>query len=308
MWLVGLDEAGYGPNLGPLVQASTAFRVADDNLDCLWQRLASVVRKKADADDGRLIVDDSKKVNEGKNGLARLQRGLFAFLGQAPATLGELIEQVGIEPTIDDLQSEAWYKPDGELSSIDDVGEIESACREAGIEIGPIKAIAVPAPRFNELLRQWNNKAGALAAGVIALLRQTLSLPGDDPVSIAVDKLGGRHFYLPLINEAFSDGWTRAVREGPDCCEYIVYGLGREVRMRFEPKADGAHFGVALASMTAKFVREACMAQFNAYWTDRVPGLKPTAGYPVDAARFFAEIRPILDADGQDRQTVWRMK
>ena len=42
----------------------------------------------------------------------------------------------------------------------------------------------------------------------------------------------------------------------------------------------------ALASMTAKYLRELSMRAFNEFWCARVPGLRPTAGYPGDAPRF----------------------
>jgi hypothetical protein len=48
------------------------------------------------------------------------------------------------------------------------------------------------------------------------------------------------------------------------------------------------------------------MLQFNKYWLGRVPGIKPTAGYPGDATRFFDEIRGTLAKDGVDKRTVWR--
>jgi len=34
------------------------------------------------------------------------------------------------------------------------------------------------------------------------------------------------------------------------------------------------------------------MGEFNRFWQGRVPGLKPTAGYPSDAKRFYDAIRP----------------
>jgi hypothetical protein len=123
-----------------------------------------------------------------------------------------------------------------------------------------------------------------------------------------VDKLGGRHFYAPLLNEAFPGGWVRVIREGPARCDYVIEHLSREVRIRFEPRADGCHLNVALASMAAKYLREVCMLQFNRYWTAKVPGLKPTAGYPTDAGRFFADIRTRLVADGIEERTVWRAR
>src|SRR5262249_46432299 len=80
-WRVGLDEAGYGPNLGPLVLSSTACHVPDDAPKCLWKLLAAAVRKARHEDDGRLLIDDSKKVNDGPTGLAKLEAGVLAVLG-----------------------------------------------------------------------------------------------------------------------------------------------------------------------------------------------------------------------------------
>jgi hypothetical protein len=41
--------------------------------------------------------------------------------------------------------------------------------------------------------------------------------------------------------------------------------------------------------MAAKFVRELAMIRFNAYWGDRIPELKPTAGYVQDARRWLSD-------------------
>ena len=316
VWRVGVDEAGYGPNLGPLVLASTACRVPADAPPCLWTHLLAGVRKKEHPDDGRLLIDDSKKVYDGKHGFARLETGVLAVTRatpQAAFTIADYLTIAALGSSADDLGDEPWFDGTHALPSTvpsDTLDAVRAALAVAAgaVEWGPVQTVAIPAPRFNRLLDDWKVKSGVLATGVIALLRATLDLPGDDPVDIAIDKLGGRHFYAPLINEAFPDGWARVIREGPELCEYVVYGLAREVRLRFEPKADGGPLNVALASMAAKYLREVCMAQFNRYWLGRVPGLKPTAGYPVDAVRFFAAIRAILAADGTADHLVWRAK
>jgi hypothetical protein len=216
---------------------------------------------------------------------------------------------------VDDLRAEPWFDPADSLPAATGpdalppvIATLTEASASAGLAWGPVRSVVVPAPRFNRLLDEWRVKSGVLASGVIALLRATLDLPGDEPIHIAVDKLGGRHFYAPLLNEAFPGGWVRVVREGPACCEYAIENLGREVYLRFEPRADGCHLNVALASMAAKYLREVCMRQFNRYWVARVPGLKPTAGYPTDATRFFDAIRAVLAADGTDERAVWRAR
>lgn len=317
-WRVGLDEAGYGPNLGPLVMSSSACHVPADAPACLWEHLAAAVRKAEHEDDGRLLIDDSKKVNQGDAGLAKLEAGVLGALAQTRepfATVRDYLSTVALGDSVDDLHAEPWFRDDNPLPAAHPAdalpaiaSALSDACGPAGVAWGPVRSVVVPAPKFNRLLDEWKLKSGVLASGVIALLRATLELPGDEPIFITVDKLGGRHFYAPLLNEAFPGGWVRVIREGPNLCEYAIDHLPREVHLRFEPRADGGHLNVALASMAAKYLREVCMLQFNRYWTAKVPGLKPTAGYPMDAGRFFKGIKKSLKAEGIAERLVWRRR
>ena len=65
---------------------------------------------------------------------------------------------------------------------------------------------------------------------------------------------------------------------------------------------------VALASMTSKYLREAAMRPFNEFWCARVPGLKPTAGYPVDSRRFKQQIAAVQQELAIDDQILWRSR
>ena len=89
---------------------------------------------------------------------------------------------------------------------------------------------------------------------------------------------------------------------------YSVVGLSRDLRLTFEPRADRRYFCVAVASMVSKYLRKLLMLEFNRFWQGHVPGLKPTAGYPGDAARFLEAIRPVLERLQIAEPTVWRRR
>jgi hypothetical protein len=80
------------------------------------------------------------------------------------------------------------------------------------------------------------------------------------------------------------------------------------VQVTFEPRADMSHFCVALASMVSKYLRELFMREFNHFWQQKVPGLKPTAGYPGDARRFWNDIAEVVRHLGLSEEVLWRCK
>ena len=78
-------------------------------------------------------------------------------------------------------------------------------------------------------------------------------------------------------------------------------------RCRIEFCVGGEDRGpVALASMTAKYVRELAMEAFNRFWIEQSPGLAPTAGYPVDAARWRRDAAAAIRAAGIAEDALWR--
>lgn len=60
--LVGIDEAGYGPLLGPLVVSSAAFSMPEELLKAdHWKVLSRAVGREKKGLAGRLVITDSKK-------------------------------------------------------------------------------------------------------------------------------------------------------------------------------------------------------------------------------------------------------
>ena len=83
--IIGMDEAGYGPNLGPLVITATVWRVPDEpRRTDFWKSLGSVVSQSATKDEKRIHVADSKEVYSPSRGLRPLERSIQTVFGLMP--------------------------------------------------------------------------------------------------------------------------------------------------------------------------------------------------------------------------------
>jgi hypothetical protein len=311
-WVVGIDEAGYGPNLGPLVQAAVALHLPDEDV-AGWETLKPVVRRCCDRADGRLLIDDSKKVYT-RHGFEALERGVWSITAADPHTIREFLwSQDELPSWGQDLCGEAWFDGTDSIPVAIDPGEHWAACEPVrdflgGRWYGDFRI--VPAPRFNRVVDEFGSKAVVLSRGLIDLLSSIPAAVGanGEPLVFLCDKMGGRNFYAGMLQEAFPNGWIVPERESAAESRYRVEMLDRPVTITFRPRADGDSVAVALASMLCKYLREVCMRQFNRFWAAHVPGIVPTAGYPVDAKRFFDQIKPAMAKLGLTDDQVWRKK
>jgi ribonuclease HII len=333
-WIIGIDEAGYGPNLGPLVMSSAACHVPEE-LACanLWHVLRRAVRRQRWTADSRLLVEDSKIVYTTARGLRDLETGVLGVLA-----LGRNGGALSLADCIDwlcpsyhaELRCEPWYRGTSTLPVLVPAAELaeaaarfERTCTKRRVLWGPFYSILVCPSRFNRVTQQDNSKGAVLALGLAELVRANLQLGEEkgkkdtvphsplgetEPVHFFVDKHGGRNRYAALIQHAIPEGFVVVQEEGTERSVYSILGLNRDMRLTFEPRADARYFTVALASMVSKYLRELLMLEFNRFWQQHVPGLKPTAGYPRDSHRFFKAIRPAMQRLHLTKHTVWRSR
>lgn len=308
-WRIGVDEAGYGPNLGPLVVAASAWLAppAED----LYESLAAAISATPSRGDGRLWVADSKAVYTSGGGVAALERSVYAAQGGAPATWRSLVGLLGADPERR-LPETFWHAgfdpPLPAEADADDVAEARErllgACGAAGVGTPRLAARLVDPAEFNAQVARRLSKGAALSYVSIGLARRLFDSldDGRTPVRFTFDKHGGRNRYGALLQEHFPEGWVETLDEARVASRYRV---GDRLAFTFRTKGE-SELPVALASMTAKLLRELAMAGFNAYWAEQVPGLKPTAGYPVDAKRFHHDIAAAQRRLGIEDAALWR--
>src|SRR4051794_31196970 len=219
---VGIDEAGYGPNLGPMVMTAVVAEGPDERVPDVWGDLAATVARAGDPSD-RLWVDDSKAILRLPSGRARLEATCLALLaagrGSAPGTLADFLAALGAG-TLDDAELTPWLdefddrperaRPEAEALPARIVRPFEGA----RWRIAAVHSVVVGPARFNAGLAATGSKAKVHFAAFARLLGTLWDRAGDGVTTwVRSDKHGGRHFYYDPLLDAFPDVW---IDRGPE--------------------------------------------------------------------------------------------
>ena len=308
----GIDEAGYGPLMGPLCVACSSWEI--DGSHCpesppdLWKSLCRAVCKKARDRTGRVAIADSKKLKgtgaRGTHPMREIERGVLSLLmisepdAPLPKTDGELLAHLGA----DGLDSRApWYS--GAFA-------IPYACEEPRVLVGRamiakscgatqvhghrLDCAAVDAQEINSAAHSGAVKSSVPWGLLMGHVRRLKSQHHDTPMRIAVDRQGGRMRYREDLMREFDSARLTILREDAEESAYRIEGIGASMVLSFTVAGETHHLPIALASMTAKYVRELWMARLNRWFALEVAGLAPTAGYVKDGRRFVETVRGAL--------------
>jgi ribonuclease HII len=312
--LAGMDEAGLGPILGPLVVAGIAL--AGPAGEDPWRLLRRVVCRRRH-EKGKVRVADSKKVHQGKHRLEHVERTALTFWtawqGELPATVGALLQGFGTD--LDELRRCPWYRElETPLPLSCDRDELRLCAHLLGRELEKkrvvlqrVDAFVVDAAEFNRLIAEDDNKSTThFRAYARVLGRLVEHLP--DGANLVADRCGGRVHYVDLLRQLWPDATVTTEHESAATSAYRVDGGRGSVRVTFRERAEDCAFPTALASCVAKYLREVCLHQLNRWFRDRMPQVKPTAGYYGDGHRFVAEIEDLLAREGCPRDLLVRVR
>ena len=302
--LVGIDEAGYGPILGPLVVSSSIFSVPHNLLTSdLWQILSKSVSDRRKRLAGRLLITDSKKAYSRASGIRHLERTVLTVLqclGKEPTTLTELLELL-CPSCLERLSDYPWYQDIGDYSLSIDTADKEIASivladdmASNGIEMLDLKSCCLDVAYYNKMVAAVKNKANVLFSATCSLIKSAYDNFADDDLQIIVDRQGGRIHYRKNLQRMFGDMELKILRESPATSSYELQAGGKAMRVHFVVGADGRFLPVSLASMVSKYLRELLIGNINRYFAGLSADLKPTAGYWKDGLRFIEDIKTNL--------------
>ena len=323
--LIGVDEAGYGPSMGPLTICATAWRVPSSFDACEMTTLLEpeFLAKPIKSTSTHVPIGDSKKIHREALAVEGLILGAkflcFEIDGMIHSEWDSNLAAFARQDW-DRLASIPWYtkRQSTCFATLDKIivdqreyfQAASAKMKTHSIALAGIRMRVIDEVEFNLQVDRTGNKSTLLSESSLALLKQAITefaREGED-IEVYCDKHGGRNRYQALLTLTFDEEWFAIETESRACSRYTTNWDGHSMQIQFKVEGDSI-FPSAAASIIAKWTREELMDRLNRFWEIEVAGdFAPTAGYYVDALRFAEQIGETALRLGLDRGLWWRKK
>ncbi len=291
--MLGIDENGMGPRLGPLVVTSVLTRVDEAGMTLATSKPKGAIAKRI-GDSKALVAFEDSALGEA------WARAIARRAGVEPTTPGELLAELAID-SASELQApcprhhaDLCWSTTGERFLAD-----EKTVEDCTRDLAKLEARGVHVLRARTAIvctRKLNDGAarGLSRFDMDLHAMERLSLLARDEVGDEVyalcGKVGGFDFYGtrfgPLAGYLHS-----ALVEGRARSDYKIPGVGR---LAFVRDADDSHLVVGLASLVGKWVRDQMMRRVVRWHRAHHPDLPEASGYHDPVTTRFVEATALL--------------
>lgn len=291
--LLGIDENGLGPILGPLLVTGVAANVTDAG--------AAIVTKKTRGGLRARLGDSKRIVSFGDTAQGEAwARALFASLGQEASTPARLLELALLNgpQTFRSLcpkahkgqcwpqEPEAFVAPPEMLKKAHK--DIERLARR-GVSLSWARSVVVCTKQLNAESR---NGFSRFDTDLLAMERLVVAArdASEKYMHVTCGKVGGYNRYDEHFR-LLSKHLRRTVLESRAHSTYAVPHVGE---ISFVRDAEDAHMLVALASLIGKYFRDLFMARVVRYQQRALPDLPDVSGYHDPITRRFIEASALV--------------
>lgn len=286
--IVGVDENGLGPRLGPLVATAATIEVERYDADALTKLGSS------------LGIGDSKRHSAfGHMAHAEgLALALAAGRGAPPKDADVFLGALSLDgllalrsPCPDPTTARpCWERPLALPAFGGDVAhgrELLASLKEGGVVLRRVRTTFACAGVLNAWLATGRTKL-TLDLHLFERLMLDARAASRGPVHAICGMVGGLRRYAPHLQQL---GTIGLVEEVKGASRYRASAVGT---VDFEVKADDRHLPVGLASMVGKYVRELAMARLVGWYRAQDPELGAASGYHDPVTARFVEASAAL--------------
>ena len=295
--VIGIDENGLGPRLGPLV--ATAVGIEVDGYDP--RKLARALRRRGYTDSKEVCASGAMA-----DGEAKALAIVACTLGQVPTDFDALVRALSLEgeswmraPCPDGGHEPCWAEPVPlpRWARPEQVAEqraaLERLLERQGARLRAVRSRILCASRLNDDLATGTSKS---RIDLHAFEQLAVALVGEAgrEARIVCGRVGMMKFYEPAWGP-LSNYLCAPLEETGRRSAYRLPRLGE---IEFTVDADRTHPPVALASIVGKLLREGFVERMNAFFVPRVIGLRRASGYhdPV-TTEFIDKTRNVRAAE-----------
>jgi ribonuclease HII len=277
MLVMGVDENGLGPRLGPLVATAVALQMPRYARSALCNRglALGLTDSKQTGGFGRMGFTESVAlalVNRAGAGLAGSADGFLDRV--SPHARQRLRACCPDAPTAGQCWAVDLPLPafGGDVSYGESL--LDQLVGRSSLRIVDVRSRIACAGVLNAKLAAGTNKL-AVDLELFEDLICAVQARHGTPLLAVCGMIGGIRDYASRLSR-FEPSRVRSLAGRRRQRRYAVDGVGE---VRFEVDADARHLPVALASIVGKYVREICMRRIGEFYQQRNPALKLASGY-----------------------------